>query len=382
MATKKTKTKAKRKISGKAKSRTSSKAKRSSTKAKVKSKAKKVVKKKAVAKKRVVSKTKQKASTKTNSKAKQAADKKTKVKVRSKAKQAVAKKTLKKGKANSKTTSKDSSRSKAAQPASQQKGQPGKRIEDSRLEDLIKEVALAKREAQKGEQSQAGSTQKRFESEVTSLIESGREKGFLTLDDIGEALTGDWSSEENVEELLTLFNENEIDIVEKGGGMGDSDLPFGAKADEDVESTPIGKSTDPVRMYLREMGNVSLLTREGEVIIAKRIEAGQVSAHDQVVRQPLSLEYVIDLFEKVKNQEVRMRDLFVDESEEGPSVNANGEEVSSGSKSAPAEDDDDDDDEETEEGEGGQPVQDKASEEEEELKKKFLKKLPTYKKAH
>ncbi|MCL4140710.1 UNVERIFIED_CONTAM: hypothetical protein GTU68_009093 [Idotea baltica] len=113
-------------------------------------------------------------------------------------------------------------------------------------------------------------------------------------------------------------------------------------------------------MYLREMGNVNLLTREGEVSIAKRIEAGQIDTRDQILVQPLSLEFVLTLFEKLKNEDIRLRDLFAEESEPEPGQ-------------APEVDDDDDGDDSDE----AKPV----DEEEEKLKKQFIKKLPTFKKA-
>ncbi len=143
-----------------------------------------------------------------------------------------------------------------------------------------------------------------------------------------------------------------------------------AKRGEGGEDYQLSKGADPVRMYLREMGNVSLLTREGEVAIAKRIEEGEDAALDEVLLQPISLRYVCDLFQRVKDQEVRLRDLFVEEEEEA--VDENDSKSKSKQAAPPTDDDDDEIDEAT-----------KAAleEEEEKQRKAFVKRAPTYKKA-
>jgi len=128
----------------------------------------------------------------------------------------------------------------------------------------------------------------------------------------------------------------------------------------------LGKGADPVRMYLREMGNVSLLTREGEVEIAKRIEEGQLSALSETLSQPYALFYTVELFQRVKDEEVRLRDLFVEEDTEEP------------------EEDADDETDQSEDGSGDQTAEEKKSaldEEEERQRKEFVKKAPPFKKA-
>ena len=82
---------------------------------------------------------------------------------------------------------------------------------------------------------------------------------------------------------------------------------------ENALASGVGKSTDPVRMYLREMGGVSLLTREGEVVIAKKIEKGQQDIEEEVYRTPVALSYIIELGEDLKEGRVRVRDLFDDD---------------------------------------------------------------------
>ncbi len=220
------------------------------------------------------------------------------------------------------------------------------------------------------------------EAEVSRLLDLGKEKGYLTIDDLNEALSSDLVSEEQLEDVITMFGEHDIDVVDKNADdfEEEPDPSFPASnnsgGSEDADESALGKSTDPVRMYLREMGNVSLLTREGEVEIAKKIESGQKSAREQVLTQPLTLQYVSDLFDKVKNGEVRLRDLFIEEepepgSEEEESENEDEEEK-------PKEESDDEDGEGATDEEAAKP---KVDEEEEEAKKKFLKKAPPFKRA-
>jgi RNA polymerase primary sigma factor len=137
-----------------------------------------------------------------------------------------------------------------------------------------------------------------------------------------------------------------------------------AYSDMTVSTPGVGKGTDPVRMYLREMGGVSLLTREGEVVIAKRIEEGENEILHEVGRSPVALSYVVELAESLKEGVVRVRDLFADE--ETPAENADDAEG-------------DDDEVEGEDGEEAE-VKPQASPDEEEIKKKFFKKVTSIKK--
>ena len=87
-------------------------------------------------------------------------------------------------------------------------------------------------------------------------------------------------------------------------------------ADSEVDSDVVGKTGDPVRMYLREMGTVSLLSREGEVEIAKKIEYGENKVIDEVLSSPLALTYILDLGEKLAQHEIRVREIIKEEGEE------------------------------------------------------------------
>ena len=116
--------------------------------------------------------------------------------------------------------------------------------------------------------------------EFKKLISLGEEKGFLTYDDVNDMLPPDVTSSDQIDDIIMLFGEKNIDIIDTEQG----EKLIMKKTPEDVTSVKLfpetlslssgGKTGDPVKMYLREMGMVSLLSREGEVEIAKRIEEG------------------------------------------------------------------------------------------------------------
>jgi RNA polymerase primary sigma factor len=125
-------------------------------------------------------------------------------------------------------------------------------------------------------------TKKKGLNDVKELIDLGKEKGYLTYEEVNNALPSEVVSSDQMDDLMMMFGEMDIEIVDAAQKVR---IPRSQQAVEEEESEPEekddydsaeGKSNDPVRVYLREMGAVSLLTREGEVEIAKRIEKGQV----------------------------------------------------------------------------------------------------------
>jgi RNA polymerase primary sigma factor len=209
-----------------------------------------------------------------------------------------------------------------------------------------------------------------IETRISRLIEIGKEKGYITMDEVNEALAGEVMTEEQVDEVVARFGEHDIDIIEQPAEpqeeAGDGSVGLDA-APEVLEPGSLGRSTDPVRQYLREMGNVSLLTREGEVEIAKRIESGLLAIREQLLKQPIALDYVVSLFDKVKNDEIRLRDLFAEDDAEQESEKEEEEE-----------------EEEPKFDEDGQEIAPKPTpqnQEDEEQKKKFLAKATPYRKS-
>jgi len=145
---------------------------------------------------------------------------------------------------------------------------------------------------------------------VRQLIAVGKERGYLLYDEVNDSLPAEVHSSEEIDDLLTTFERNGIEIyedqasakaaraVEVSTESGDRDVVVKEDAHEgesDLDLTPgsLEKTNDPVRMYLREMGTVPLLTREGEVTIAKRIERGQLVVMKSVTRSPIVIKELI-----------------------------------------------------------------------------------------
>ena len=117
--------------------------------------------------------------------------------------------------------------------------------------------------------------------EIRQLIAVGKEKGFLLYDEVNELLPADVTSSEELDELFALFNSAGIEVVDSDQKVREEKIfgrPAEGRDEPELDLTPgtLDKTNDPVRMYLREMGTVPLLTREGEVAIAKRIERGKL----------------------------------------------------------------------------------------------------------
>ncbi len=145
---------------------------------------------------------------------------------------------------------------------------------------------------------------------VRQLIAVGKERGYLLYDEVNDSLPAEVHSSEEIDDLLTTFERNGIEIyedqasakaaraVEVSAEAGDHDVVVKEDAHEgesDLDLTPgsLEKTNDPVRMYLREMGTVPLLTREGEVTIAKRIERGQLVVMKSITRSPIVIKELI-----------------------------------------------------------------------------------------
>ena len=160
--------------------------------------------------------------------------------------------------------------------------------------------------------------------EVKKLIDLGKEKGYLTYDDVNDMLPAEVVSPDQIDDVMSIFGEMDIEVVDANqrvslGGAGE-DLVEDEEEEKEVESEVdgdmVGKTGDPVRMYLREMGTVSLLSREGEVEIAKKIEQGEKQVIEEVLSSPLALRYVLDLGEKLAQREIRVREIIKDGDED------------------------------------------------------------------
>jgi len=163
------------------------------------------------------------------------------------------------------------------------------------------------------------------EEEFQQLIESGKEKGFLTYDELNDAIPEDMVSPHQIEEVLSLFGDLDIEIIDgdsKDADSEDDDTTASNKHKVEkpeaasFEAGVIGRTSDPVRMYLREMGQVSLLTREGEVEIAKRIEEGEGLITQVVLRTPIALQEIILLGNELSEGNIGIADITKDYDEE------------------------------------------------------------------
>jgi len=158
----------------------------------------------------------------------------------------------------------------------------------------------------------------KFEHEIDNLIEVGKEKGFLTYGDVNDILPEEISSADDLDDLITTIGTQGIDLLDTPKFPGDKE--FGAEEGEDVELdlTPgtLEKTNDPVRMYLREMGTVPLLTREGEVEIAKRIERGQMRVLKAISRSPIVIREVVALGEDLKRGVRNVKEVVIFDEEE------------------------------------------------------------------
>ena len=165
--------------------------------------------------------------------------------------------------------------------------------------------------------------------EVKDLLALGRDKGFLTYDEVNDALPSDIVSSDQIDDVMSMFGDNDIAIVDEANKVKLPDTkppepePVHAKAEEEAEEKKeqeeednYSKSNDPVRMYLRKMGSVSLLTREGEVEIAKRIEDGEKEVLEAVLHSSIAIKEIIQIGERLRKGKMRVREVIRDAPDE------------------------------------------------------------------
>ncbi len=158
----------------------------------------------------------------------------------------------------------------------------------------------------------------KFEHEIDNLIEVGKEKGYLTYGDVNEMLPDEIGSADDLDDLITTIGTQGIDLLDSPKFPGDKDFELEEGEDVELDLTPgtLEKTNDPVRMYLREMGTVPLLTREGEVEIAKRIERGQMRVLKAISRSPIVIREIAALGEDLKRGVRNVKEVVVFDEEE------------------------------------------------------------------
>ncbi len=149
---------------------------------------------------------------------------------------------------------------------------------------------------------------------IKKMVARGKERGYVTYDDLNSALPADQVSSEQIEDTMTMLSELGINVVESEEG---EEAAAGAEAEEEaevrggnVDDDDIGRTDDPVRMYLREMGSVELLSREGEIAIAKRIEAGREMMIGGICESPLTMRAIITWREALNDSKMLLRDVI------------------------------------------------------------------------
>jgi len=188
---------------------------------------------------------------------------------------------------------------------------------------------------------------------VKKLVARGKERGYVTYDELNAALPSETVSSETIEDTMAMLSDLGINVVENEeseDGEAAAPKPVAAEKEEEeeesggnVDEESLGRTDDPVRMYLREMGSVELLSREGEIAIAKRIEAGRDMMIGGLCESPLTFKAIVAWHDAVKEKRMLLRDVIDLEATAG----ANSPEVPAPAADAPVE-------EEVEEGEEGE----------------------------
>ena len=150
------------------------------------------------------------------------------------------------------------------------------------------------------------------EVEVKKLISKGKEKGYLTYDELAKVLSPEKFSSEKIEDIQAMISDLGISLVDSDDDLNDGDLEGKNQLvkEENSKDNELGRTDDPVRMYLREMGNVELLSRDGEIAIAKRIEAGRDLMFRGISRNPLTLRSISKWNLELKKEIISLRDVI------------------------------------------------------------------------
>ncbi|MFT7561722.1 MAG: RNA polymerase primary sigma factor [Flavobacteriales bacterium] len=197
------------------------------------------------------------------------------------------------------------------------------------------------------------------QSRIKELITRGRDQGYLTYDQVNDHLPDEFSDPDQVEDIIQMINDMGIRVYEVAPDADELLMTNGDNSTDDIAAaeaaaalaaveTEAGRTTDPVRMYMREMGTVELLTREGEIAIAKRIEEGLRELMHALACWPNVVSHIVEEYELVEEGERRLSDVIVGWLDPAENVQA-----ATPISSAPAKtkeekkDDDDDDDDET-----------------------------------
>ncbi|MCC4831262.1 RNA polymerase sigma factor RpoD [Shewanella sp. 10N.7] len=223
------------------------------------------------------------------------------------------------------------------------------------------------------------------QSQLKLLLAKGKEQGYLTYAEVNDHLPADMVDSDQIEDIVQMINDMGIRVYEQAPDADDimmsedntdEDAAEEAAAALATVESELGRTTDPVRMYMREMGTVELLTREGEIVIAKRIEEGINTVQSSVSEYPQAIAMILEQFDKYEADELRLTDIIAgfvnpDDDDVAPTATHVGSELS---EEELEDEDDDGDDEEEEEGPKG-PCPEEAKEKFTQLRESYEKGL-------
>ena len=178
---------------------------------------------------------------------------------------------------------------------------------------------------------------------LKKLLKKGKERGYVTIDEINAALPQDETNSDKIEDTMAMLSEAGINVIE--GDEEESPAKTAAaegEASEDessgnIDSSDIGRTDDPVRLYLREMGSVELLSREGEIAIAKRIEAGREMMISGICESPLTIQAILGWHDSLHEGKMLLRDIIDLEATYGGGPNNEAEMLNEGESVAGSE---------------------------------------------
>ena len=175
---------------------------------------------------------------------------------------------------------------------------------------------------------------------IKKMIKKGKERGYVTVDEINAALPQDKINSDLIEDTMAMLSEMGISVTEEEGEEA-AEKPAAAEGEEGEEkaesnSEELGRTDDPVRLYLREMGSVELLSREGEIAIAKRIEAGREMMISSICESPLTIQAILGWHDALNEGRMLMRDIIDLEATYGGGPSSEAEMLGEGSAAEPA----------------------------------------------
>ncbi len=184
---------------------------------------------------------------------------------------------------------------------------------------MVEKATAAAETTAESEESFEGPLMDTAKAAIKKLVAKGKERGFITMDELNAALPEDKSSSEQIEDVMSQFSEMGINVVEneesdEAAGTAvaktESDDEGESRSSGNVDDDDVGRTDDPVRMYLREMGSVELLSREGEIAIAKRIEAGREKMIGAICESPLTMDAIVQWHDSLIEEIMLLRDVI------------------------------------------------------------------------